>query len=53
MATLLIILIYTHDLSNGGEVMGTEGMVMNAIILAASLFFVWYARLMVKQGILG
>jgi hypothetical protein len=49
---LLISLFYTHVLSNGYEVMGQQSVIMNAVITAGALFFVWYSRRMAKQGVL-
>lgn len=46
-------LIYAYALSNGGEVMsGPTVMIMQGVILAACLFFIWYARFASKRGIL-
>jgi hypothetical protein len=52
LAGLLVGLVYAYGLSDGGALMGTMGMVMNAVILAGSLFFVWYAWRSVKTGVL-
>jgi hypothetical protein len=49
---LVASLIYQYGLSNGMEVGGTSGAVMYAVILAACLFFIWYARMMSKRGVL-
>ena len=49
---LVASLIYQYGLSNGMEVGGTSGVVMYAVILAACLFFIWYARMMSKRGVL-
>jgi hypothetical protein len=49
---LLLSLVYTHLMSNGGEVMGQQGVVMNAVITAGAIFFVWYAWRMTKRGVL-
>jgi hypothetical protein len=42
-------LIYNVATPGGGE---TMGMVMPLVILAASLFFIWYSSTMTKQGVL-
>jgi hypothetical protein len=52
LAGLLVGLVYAYGLSDGGALMGTMGMVMNAVILAGCLFFVWYAWRSVKTGVL-
>jgi hypothetical protein len=52
LAGLLMSLVYTYVMSNGGEIMGQQGMMMNAIVLAGCIFFVWYAWLMTKRGVL-
>ena len=48
----VVSLIYTYGMTNGAEMGGQTGMIMNAVILAACLFFVWYSRLMAKRGVL-
>lgn len=45
-------LVYTHMLSNGGELMGQMGMIMNVVVAAALVFFVWYAQVMTRRGVL-
>ena len=52
LAGLLLSLVYTHLLSDGGQVMGMQGAVMNAVITAGCLFFVWYAWAMTQRGVL-
>lgn len=52
LAGLLVSLVYTYGLSEGGEAMGASGLVMNLVILAGCLFFVWYAWSMRKAGVL-
>lgn len=49
---LLVSLVYTHLMSKGGEIMGAQGMVMNVVITAACVFFVWYSWAMMKRGVL-
>ena len=49
---LLVSLVYTYGMSDGAAVMGATGMAMNAVILAAALFFVWYSRMMTGKGVL-
>ncbi|MDZ4374234.1 MAG: hypothetical protein U1C74_22810 [Phenylobacterium sp.] len=45
-------LSYTHLMSNGGEVMGQFGMIMNGVVAAAIVFFIWYAQVMTRRGVL-
>ena len=49
---LLISLVYTYVLSNAGDLAGTQGMVMNVVITAAVVFFIWFSRRMTARGIL-
>lgn len=49
---LLVSLVYTYGLSNGGEVMGSTGVIMNSVITLGCVAFVWYARTMTKKGVL-
>jgi hypothetical protein len=48
---LLISMVYTFLLSDGGRVMG-DANYFQIVILAACLFFVWYAWRMTKRGVL-
>ena len=52
LAGFLVSLAYAYGLSDGAKVTGQSGMIMNLVILAGCLFFVWYARLMAKRGVL-
>jgi hypothetical protein len=49
---LLASLVYTHALSDEGKLAGTTGLILNGVILAGCLFFIWYARRMARQGVL-
>ncbi len=49
---LLVSLVYAFGLSDGAAVMGTTGMIMNAVVLIGCLFFVWYSRMAMKSGVL-
>lgn len=53
-AAFLLSLVYTYVLSSGAEVMGdTVNMaMMNAVIAAGCVFFIWYAWAMTKRGVL-
>ena len=48
----LLSLVYAYLLSDGASVMGQQTSIMNLVILAGCLFFVWYSRLMAKRGVL-
>jgi membrane-anchored protein YejM (alkaline phosphatase superfamily) len=52
LAGLLASLVYNFLLSNGAEVMGQMGSIMNVVILAILLFLIWYAWTMAKRGVL-
>ncbi|HQN50464.1 MAG TPA: hypothetical protein PK913_05320 [Phenylobacterium sp.] len=52
LAGLVLSLVYTHLMSKGGEIMGQTGVIMNSVILAGCLIFVWYAARVTKQGLL-
>ena len=52
-AAFVMSLVYTYALSNGGEVMGGQAvMIMQGVILAGCLFFIWYAWFAAKRGML-
>jgi hypothetical protein len=51
-AAFLVNLIYTYLLSEGGSVMPPESAIINAVILAFCLFFIWYAWFAGKRGLL-
>ncbi len=52
LAAFLLSLVYTYVLSNGGEHAGQQGLILNGVILAGCLFFLWYAWFATKRGIL-
>ena len=52
LAAFVVMLVYTNLLSDGGKVMGQQGMIFNLVILALCLFFTWYSRLMTTRGVL-
>lgn len=52
LAAFVVMLVYTYLLSDGGAVMGQQGMIFNAVILAGCVFFTWYAWTMTKRGVL-
>lgn len=51
-AAFVVMLVYTYGLSDGGKVMGQQGLMFNGLILALCLFFTWYAWTMGKRGVL-
>jgi len=52
LAAVLVMLVYTYLLSDGGKVMGQQGTLFNLLILALSLLFTGYSRAMAKRGVL-
>ena len=52
LAAIVVSLIYTYLLSNGGEVMGQNGLIMQLVVLAGGAFFAWYSRRMAARGLL-
>ena len=52
LAAFLLSLVYTYLLSNGGDIMPAEAPIINAVILAGCLFFLWYAWFATKRGLL-
>lgn len=53
LVAYLVSLVYTYVLSNGNAVIGGQSTyIMQAVILAGCLFFLWYARRAAANGIL-
>jgi hypothetical protein len=52
LAAFVVMLVYTYGLSDGAQVTGRQGTIFNGVILALCIFFVGYARLMAKRGVL-
>jgi hypothetical protein len=52
IAALIISLLYTYVLSDGARVMGSQVVVMNAVVTAAAALFLWYASVMRRRGLL-
>lgn len=52
LAAYLMSLVYHYLLSNASEIMPEGSWIMNLVILAGCLFFVWYSRMMAKRGVL-
>jgi hypothetical protein len=44
--------LYTLVLTNGREIMGSEGTIFTAVIWVIALFLFFYARAMAKRGVL-
>jgi hypothetical protein len=49
LAALVVMLVYTYVLSDGGKSMSA---IFNCVLLALGLFFAWYAWVMTKRGVL-
>lgn len=45
-------LVYSYGLTDSSEVMGANSWIMQAVIGAGCVFFIWYARFATKRGIL-
>ncbi len=52
LAGLFVSSIYNFGMSNGVEIMGTGGMVFNAIIWVVAIFLLLYSRAQAKSGVL-
>jgi hypothetical protein len=52
IAALIISLLYTYVLSDGARVMGSQVVVMNAVVTTAAALFLWYASVMRRRGLL-
>jgi hypothetical protein len=52
LAAFLLSLVYSFGLSDQAKVMGQQMVIVDAVILAGCVFFVWYSRLMAKRGVL-
>jgi hypothetical protein len=52
LAALLVSLLYTYVLTNGGAVMGRQMAITSAVIAGLLVFFSWYARAMAQRGVL-
>jgi hypothetical protein len=51
-AAFVLSVIYTYGFTNGAEVNGGVAIIMSAVIAAACVFFIWYARFAAKSGVL-
>jgi hypothetical protein len=49
LAAVLVMLVYTYALSDGGKTMSP---IFNCVLVALCLFFAWYAWVMTKRGVL-
>jgi hypothetical protein len=52
LAAYLLTLVYSYGLSDMAAAMPEGSWIMSAVILVGCLFFVWYARMMAKRGVL-
>jgi hypothetical protein len=52
LAAFVLSLVYTYLLTNGAEIAGDQGLILNGVILTACLFFAWYAWAMSRKGVL-
>ncbi|WGM48580.1 hypothetical protein KOAAANKH_03482 [Brevundimonas sp. NIBR10] len=52
LAAYVMSLVYTYLLSDGGSVMPEGTWIMQVVILAGCVFFLWYAWTMGKRGVL-
>ena len=52
LAGLAVNTVYTFGLSNGAEVMGSEGTIFSVIIWVVAIFLLWYSWSMSKKGVL-
>jgi hypothetical protein len=52
LAAVALSLIYSYVLSNGAEVMGPTGAIMNVLITAGCAIFTWYSWRMTAKGLL-
>lgn len=51
-AGFLLSLVYAYALSDAPDMSGENAWVMSLVIAAGCLFFIWYAWLMAKRGVL-
>jgi hypothetical protein len=51
-AAFALSVIYTYGFTDGAALSGITGMIMNVVITAGCLFFIWYARLMTQRRVL-
>jgi hypothetical protein len=52
LAAVVVMLVYTYLLTDGGKAMGQQGTIFNVVIVALGVFFAWYSRAMAKRGVL-
>ena len=52
LAAFLLSLVHTYVLTDGGKIMGQQMAITSAVIAGLLAFFIWYARRMVRQGVL-
>jgi len=52
LAAVLVMLVYSYVLTDGGKAMGQQGLMFNAVITALCVLFTWYSWTMTKRGVL-
>ena len=52
LGALLVSLLYTYVLSDGGDVLGTQVVLMNVVITVAAVLFLVYSRRMRRRAVL-
>ena len=52
LAAFLISVAYTYVLTDGGKIMGQSMAIMSAVIAGLLAFFIWYAWMMTRRGVL-
>jgi hypothetical protein len=51
-AAFLVSVVYSYGFSDAAALTGATGMIMNGVITAACVFFIWYAHTMTERGVL-
>ena len=52
LGAFIISLVHAYILTNSAKIMGGQTDIMNSVILAGCLFFLFYARAMARKGVL-
>ena len=52
LAAFLLSVAYTYVLTDGGKIMGQSMAIMSAVIAGLLAFFIWYAWMMTRRGVL-
>lgn len=51
-AGMVVTTIYNFGMTNGAEIMGSEGVIFSVVIWVIALFLLWYSWSQVKKGVL-